>query len=91
MKAAQAVPQSPETATHNNGPAPVGRVIVQKSITELENELDSGALNSIEDFVKKHWDDQDASVLRLAQVLRMETTEVWDIIKRLGVQLPQGM
>lgn len=83
--------QSPEAAVANNGPAPVGKVIVQKTIKELEDELDGGAFASIEDFIKTHWETQDANVQRLAMVLRMETTEVWDIIKGFGVKLSQGM
>lgn len=91
MRAAQPVPQSPETAVHNNGPAPVGRIIIQKTIQELESELDSGKFKSIEDFVKSHWESEDANVQRLAQVLRMDTSEVWDIIKELGAKLSHGM
>ena len=83
--------QTPEAAVANNGPAPVGKVVVQKTIKELEDELDSGAFKSIEDFVKSHWDAQDANVQRIAMVLRMEVVEVWDIIKSFGVSLPQGM
>lgn len=83
--------QTPEASVANNGPAPVGRVIVQKTIRELEDELDSGKFASLEDFVKAHWEAQDASALRLADVLRMDTTEVWDIVKRLGNKLVEGM
>lgn len=83
--------QTPEAAVANNGPAPVGKIVVQKTIKELEDELDSGAFKSIEDFVKAHWDAQDANVQRIATVLRMEAVEVWGILKSFGIKFPQGM
>jgi hypothetical protein len=83
--------QSAKTLNANNGPAPVGKLIVQKTIKELEAELDSNTFKSIDEFVKKHWEAKDANVLRMAEVLRMDTSEVWQVIKDLGVKLSEGL
>jgi hypothetical protein len=77
-------------STNPNAPAPA-TVVKQKTIQELEDELDSGEVKSIEDFVKGHWDAQDANAQRLAQVLKMDVVEIWAILKELGVKLSEGM
>lgn len=91
--------QDAATRAHNLGgdetkapAAPVGTLVVQKTIDELEDEIDSGDFKDITEFVKKHWDARDANVDKMAQVLRMKTVEIWQILKDdLGVQTPNGL
>lgn len=90
VKAAGTPEQLVAQAKVNEGPVP-GKLIVQKLEQELEDELDSGIHASIDDFVKVHWEAGDASVQRMAKVLRMDVPEVWQVVKDLGYKLPQGL
>lgn len=98
MKIPQATEQSKETKLANAGvqdkaiPPIPGKLNPQKSLTELEDEIDSGQFTDIPSFVKKHWEAKDANVQIMAEVLRMEPREVYAILKEdLGVSFPQGV
>lgn len=90
--------QSDEVLAHNLGgdeskaPArPVGTLVPQKTVAELEDEIDSGEFKDIVQFVKKHVEAKDANVQLMARVLRMEVPEIFTIMKEdLGMSLPQG-
>lgn len=96
---AESTGQNEEVRKHNLGISdgapsarPVGTLIKQKTLDELEDEIDSGEFKDITDFVQKHWEARDANVQLMSQVLRMEPSEVWQILKDdLGVQLPNGI
>jgi len=63
---------------------------VQKTVDELEDEIDSGEFKDIPSFIKAHWN-IDANIDLLGKVLRMTRDEIVTILEEdLGVKLPQG-
>lgn len=68
-----------------------GKLIVQKSVKELEDELDGGTHESVEAFVKAHFEAKDANINAMAQALRMTTGEVWQTLKDAGYEFSEGV
>lgn len=77
-----------DSADHGNG-KPAARVR-PLSDEELYAELDNDD-PSLGDFIKKHYEAKDANIQQLARVLRIEITDVFDILKELGETFSQGV